>query len=114
MSYPEIKAGEPEYDSGKKFIDANGVPRIIYRKVLDVGALPNTTTKNVPHGVTNMEMAVGSYHKAEVLASNGTITIGRSELVLNVSATNLVITTTDDKSAFEGIGIIEFTKELEE
>lgn len=110
---PEIKAGTAAYDTGKKFIDSNGVPRIVYRKVLDVGALPNADGKNVAHGEADIDLTAGAYVKAEIIGSNGTASIPKTDPELSVTDTNLVVTATADLSDYEGIGIIEFIKTLD-
>ena len=33
----------------------------IYRKVIDCGALPNATAKEIPHGITNLDMIINMY-----------------------------------------------------
>ena len=42
---------EAEVDTKQKWIDG----KTIYRKVVDCGALPNSTTKNVTHGISGID-----------------------------------------------------------
>jgi hypothetical protein len=106
-----VKVGG-KIDTGKKWVDANGVARIIYRKTLAIGALPNNTTKNVAHGESINLTAVGGY--ADVIAawaSNGTIlkTQNSTGVTVDINGTNVVVGTTADLSAYSGFVTIEFT-----
>lgn len=96
-------------DTGKKWIDANGAPHVIYRKTLSVGALPNATSKNVAHGEA---VSLTKYHKVEGLfANNGTTvkTENSSGITVDMNATNVVITTATDLSLYVGgVVTIEF------
>lgn len=51
------KYSTEETNTGKTWID--GKP--IYRKVIDVGILPDTATKEVAHGISNLERVVQLY-----------------------------------------------------
>jgi len=46
-----------EQDTGLKWIDG----KTIYQKTIDLGALPNETTKSVEHGIINMDCVVDFY-----------------------------------------------------
>lgn len=106
----EIQAGAGKVDTGKKWIDSSGVAHIIYRKVLTVGALPNATLKNVAHGESLN--VVSKYLRIKALwASDGTTvkTLTSSGITIEVTATNVAITTAANLSAFiNGVVVIEF------
>lgn len=88
-------------DTGKKWIDGS----VIFRKLLSIGALPNSTTKNVAHG----EAAINLTKYARVsdfTARNGTQYI--SPPAITITNTNVAVTTTSDLSAYTGWVEIEF------
>lgn len=95
-----------EYDTGKT-LDGD----IIYGKVVDFGALPNSTTKDVAHGISSL----GTVLDWRLIADNGTIQVPLSHASgndprINISDTNLEIITTSNWSSFNGIAILEYTK----
>lgn len=55
--------------TGQEWIDG----KVIYRKVISCGALPNATLKNVAHGVSGM---------TKVLSLRGTATNGTNQMML--------------------------------
>lgn len=106
-----IKAGD-EIQTDKVWVDpATGTRYPVYRKMVDTGALPNATGKNVAHGVTGM--AVTKYMKASLWATDGS-TKGRviaGDPVVEVTATNIVITATANLSAYTASTVLlEFVK----
>lgn len=89
----------------------------VYEKVVDLGALPNNTTKNVAHGISNL----GRVIQAELSADNGAnwITIPyattnstdlRYQLGFWITDTNIAIKSEWDRSAFSGFAILRYTK----
>lgn len=85
----------------------------IYRKIIDVGYLPNNTTKAVDTGLTGV-VIVQMYGIARN-SSNATLTIpeanGGNSIRLVYNASNQVeIGTTYDRSSFYGYVILEYTK----
>lgn len=96
-----------EIATGKTWI--NGKP--IYRKVIDVGVLPNNTTKNIAHNIQDIE----EIPELNVIAKNnlgGRISLrydGTTSSVY-VTTTNVVITAAVDFSSFTGYAILEYTK----
>ena len=87
----------------------------IYRKTVDVGALPNATTKNVAHGITDFGTLIRMYGAAKndttevplpyVTPSNlnQTMSIWRT-------GNNIRIQTGTDRSAYSGYVTLEYTK----
>lgn len=99
-----------ETDTGTNWIDG----KRIYRKVVDCGAMPNATSKNVLHGILSFDKMV----KVCGVMSNGSSThplphpgaAGSWQLQLTVQASHVVLTGTDNWSAFSGYVILEYTK----
>lgn len=90
----------------------NGKP--IYRKVVDLGALPDTSSKNVAHNITGFD----EFITISGFTSDGTTRFplpagnpaSAGAINLHVTATNVVITTGTNRLAHDGIAIIEYTK----
>lgn len=89
----------------------------VYEKVVDLGALPNNTTKNVAHGISNL----GRVIQAELTADNGSnwITIPyattnntdlKYQLGFFITDTNIAIKSEWDRSTFSGYAILRYTK----
>lgn len=69
----------------------------VFYKMLNSGALPNATGKNVAHGISNL--AVNKFMEVVLWSTNGTR--GRTNAgdpVVTVDATNVVITATANLS----------------
>ena len=101
-----------EQDTGAKWID--GKP--IYRKAVDFGALPNTTTKTVNHNIPNIDTVIKTYGTT----NNGTnfynlphAALGGNQNNIPLFATKTVIsveTGTNKTSFVDTKVIIEYTK----
>lgn len=109
----DYRLGE-DIDTGQRWI--NG--QIIYCRVVDLGALPNATTKNVAHGIATIgtvvllegiAQAAGPTVRALPFAPDpaGTVATG---IQLSISAANLVIKTAADYSTSNGYAFVWFTK----
>ena len=90
----------------------------IYRKVIDFGALPNTTTKQVAHGITGLDKVISivgaahdptnDYYNPLPSANPGD---ARYDIGVNVTSTNVIITTVVDMSSYtSSYVIIRYTK----
>lgn len=101
----QIQLGK-SHDSGLIYIDSNGVPRTVYRAYVDFGALPNATTKNVAHGLANLDP---EYADVVIKANDGT-TAKRYDA--SIDATNVSVTAAGDESAFSGKAVIDYIKTL--
>lgn len=104
-----------EQNTGIKWID----DKDIYRKVVDLGALPNATTKNVAHGITG----ISEWVKIEGVANNTTDGSAYSLPIvydpdnatnntrMSVTSENVVLVTKTDRSAFDACyAILYYTK----
>ena len=89
-----------EVNTGAKWIDGSD----IYKKTVSCGALPNNTTKNVAHDISNLSTVVkfegyawtgSTWATLPYVTSNGSSQIG-----LRISPTNVIIVTSSDRSSF--------------
>lgn len=90
--------------------------RPIYRKVIDCGALPNATGKNVAHGLTFSEIAIVHTHG---YAYNSTTYVGLAiphasvsyPVIFSLSVTNVELTSVSNMSAYNVTTVtLEYTK----
>lgn len=101
--------------SAQYFIASNPQKnRAVYRMVVDFGALPNTTNKSVAHNISgwnNQYRLVQSYGGATDPTGISAIPVPNDNIFLEINATNVIITTTADYSAYtETTVVIEYTK----
>ena len=88
----------------------------LYRKVINLGNLPNNTTKNILHNISNLDVLVNCYGTAK--RTDGNILIlpnvdkdGLQYSVrLSANSYQLIVTTGSDRSAFSGYAVMEYTK----
>ena len=107
---------ETEQLTGKKWIDG----KIIYSKYVDFGALPNSTTKSVAHGIVTISSFthVEGFFHATSLADLGkgvrplpyVSTAKSTDIQLNNDQANINITTAADYSGWSAYVILEYTK----
>lgn len=101
-----------EVDTG--FTWTNG--SAIYKKTVDIGALPNATTKSVAHNISNFGVPVklegmcisnagSGYPMNGARPSNNTLTVSAY-----VTTTNVVVETGSDRSDWTGYATIYYTK----
>lgn len=104
---------ETEIETGKEWIDG----KKIFRKVIDCGALPNNTSKNVAHGIASFDsMWISADGSWATEGSNwiplpyvDTATTRLVEVV--AKAANVNIVTASDMSAFTTSYVtLEYTK----
>ena len=91
----------------------------LYQKTVDCGALPNETTKSVPHGISNINadtivdikgIARYSGHYAIALPKVHDRTIG-SQVMIEVDSTNIILYSRDsNQSAYNAYVTIQYTK----
>ena len=87
----------------------------IYRKVIECGALPNNTNKDVSHNIQNLGVTIKCNGMAVRTSDSRALTIPDStpsaEIVCGVTNTNVYITTQNDRSSFNNsFLILEYTK----
>ncbi len=101
--------------SGQYFTTGNPqINRAVYRMVVDFGALPNTGTKSVPHGIVGWDAnfrLTRAYGAATDPISLEALPIPNDGIFLKNDATNVTVTTTANFNAFtESTIVLEFTK----
>ena len=106
-----------------KWID--GKP--IYRKVIDLGALPNTSTVNIPHNIDNLDRIISMRGIAKSpnqnlllpfpygtgndgLNSDGTVKVNSVPINIYEQQGNIVVYTLSDRSNMTGYVILEYIK----
>lgn len=90
----------------------------IYRKVIDCGGLTNATTKNVNHGISNMDTVTNFILIAKNPTANNWIPIPYTnksnatyQVDVYISNTQFVISCGDNKTAYTlSKAVIEYTK----
>jgi hypothetical protein len=87
----------------------------IYAKTIDFGALPNTTTKSVAHGITGLDLSkhIGfqcTAGDAGVFAAPVPQTVAGITMQILADGTNISITTSADLSAFTTKIRLEYSK----
>lgn len=95
-----------EVKTGGKWID--GKP--IYRKVVDVGTLPDTTSKNVPHNIQNLDKVLEAKLVASDNISSIVCSFGGKELEIYVNRETIFIVSGNNFTGYSGYAIIEYTK----
>lgn len=108
-NYVAVYGGDPiildystnEVNTGAKWIDGSA----IYKKTISVGALPNSTTKNTAHNISNL----GQVLRIEGFTTNGTNTYEMPRVMIGgtqyqaqiqINSTNIQIDTGDDLSSY--------------
>lgn len=97
--------------TNRRWIDG----KLIYRKVLDAGELPDTANKQLTHSIANLGTVVNLYGMA--VSASGTrrtmpyVTATASDAItLEANATVVAVITYADWSDHTGHVIIEYTK----
>ena len=99
-----------EQDTGCKWIDG----KKIYRKTINIGSLPNSTSKNVAHGISSLGIMVDM--RGMAFYTNGIslplpfVAISQASISLNATSTDIVITTANDRTAASGYITLYYTK----
>ena len=87
--------------------------KVVYAKLIDLGALPNNTEKNVTHGIANLENALSI--SAFAKSSDWQFTLPSSyaaETKIVFAPQAVTITTTVDRSAYNGYATLKYTKSV--
>ncbi len=109
-----------EIVTGKKFMPVSGSQefRDILRKTIEIGALPNNSTKNVAHTITNVN---DNFRLMSMLgAATNPITfqslplpyasVAGNDVEIKMDDTNITINTNFDYSAFtDSVVVLEYT-----
>lgn len=101
-----------EVDTRKKWVDG----RTIYRKVIDCGALPNATTKNTAHNISDLDRFVKVYGISIDISSNTTLPLpyfntGTGYVKLFATNTNAVVQTGGNLTQYDSTHVtLEYVK----
>ena len=98
-----------EKDTGFKWIDG----KAIYKKTLELGAFPNSSTKNVPHGITSIDKII----RIETISRDPGITYDTASIAYDASrvrvyrsGANIAVQSNFNASALSGEATIYYTK----
>ena len=91
---PPMKLGV-EYCTVERY---NGKP--VYAKLLNFGALPNSTSKSFAHGISSLGYVVDIYGQG----------VAGQDVKVSVDTTNITITSTSNLSAVTAYPVIKYTK----
>ena len=87
--------------------------KAVYTKLIDLGALPNNTEKNVTHGIANLENALSI--SAFAKSADWQFTLPSSyaaETKIVFAQQSVTITTTVDRSMYNGYATLKYTKSV--
>lgn len=96
------------HQTGQFWID--GKP--IYRKVVDLGALPDTTTKNVAHGLTGIGeiVSLGGIAIDDASEFAAALPLPNDVVALSIGTTNVSVVTASDLSGYDqAYAVVEYT-----
>lgn len=100
-----------EQNTGRLWIDG----KTIYRKQINLGSLTDTIPKHVPHGIANLSTVVS----LSGFVTNGSVFLPlplarynnfASQIGLFVNMTDIVVEPGNDRTAYTGYVVIEYTK----
>lgn len=101
-----------EKNTGMKWIDS----KEIYKKTVNLGALPNATSINYPHGITNIDKIV-SFEAICNDASGNTLPLpyvnmdsASYQTQIEIGSTNILVKTGANLSAYTGYVTLYYTK----
>lgn len=95
-----------EVKTGGTWID--GKP--IYRKVVNVGTLTDTTSKSVQHNIQNLDSVVNLKLIAKDSTNNIICDFGGKDLSVYIDIANVIITSGSNFTGYSGYATIEYTK----
>lgn len=112
----ELTVKTTEWYTGEEAIGTWIDNRTLYRKILNTGSLPNNTTKNVAHGISNLRRVVNLHGYAFRSSDSFTLPLpfASSELLrveILAAGSNIRIVTAMDRTNYtESYVIVEYTK----
>lgn len=113
VSFPPVDYSLTEVDTGRKWTDG----KAIFQKVIDLGFLPNATTKSVAHNITGMDQLIRLYGMGKVSPNFVpipfvSVTDGSADQIkVFVSTTNVELNTgSTNRSDHVSFMVLEYTK----
>lgn len=103
--------------STSEIVIGRWINKPLYRKIINIGNLPNATKKSVSTGITNLDYVTHLYGTA--FASSGFIALNDTypgdatydtRLFYNKTNGTIDVTTAFDRSSYSGYVIVEYTK----
>lgn len=92
----------------------------VYSKVIDFGAMPNATTKNVAHEITGLDITYANAPLWTGVMSNGTATVqlsgsyfavaGTVSVLIQITDTNVSIVASANVSTYSAVFRLEYLK----
>jgi hypothetical protein len=102
-----------ESTTDEVYVDAAGKAWPVYTKRILIGAMPNATTKNTLHTISNIKLD-GGFRCLSLTSDNGTNSWDErcgSNVAVSVTTTNLVVVSTADLSThLRGLAVIAYCK----
>lgn len=106
--WPSTEIWSGKYRDGSK----------VYYKTVDLGELPNATSKSVAHGITGIDLTYKKSPHVKGVASNGstaafnipTLRLAADIYEVRVNSTNVVVQTAHDATNFDGFVRLEYCK----
>lgn len=103
------------------WVNEDGSKQPLYRKVVYLGNLPNASIKHIPHNISNLKLVTkfyGTYYAADYSSQAGIPYVVSTEnqayfsyqIAMDINQTNIVLSTSVDRSAYKGQVTIEYTK----
>ena len=87
----------------------------LYQKTIDFGSLPHHTSKQVAHGISNIDIIVHAFGFAKSTVNSTPIpfvnntTVG-SQVALIIDSTNVTLRTDDDRDNYTAFVTLQYTK----
>ena len=106
------KAGQVNATTGVEIATNESIDgKQVYKKIINCGALPNNTSKLIPHGLTNV-----TFRKIEGITGPSAYILPiphmsvAAGMAVIINGANIEIITTNDRSGYTGTVTLEYTK----
>lgn len=105
--------------NSQQYFDSTNTQKLksVYRMVVDFGALPNTATKSVAHGINGATGWASSFRLTQLYGASTdpiglqALALPNNGILLSIDQFNVNVTTTSNRTAFTATTIvIEYTK----
>ncbi len=110
---PSINFSFSEQDTGRTYVSGE----IIYQKTIDVGGLPNATSKDVAHNITGLDFVIDMFGVSKDTSSDNYLPLPNVDDIasfsvrLQVDSTVIRLDTGEDRTAFDTSHVtLQYTK----